>query len=187
MSDYTAHPTAEIARGAKIAAGTQIWQHCVVLAGARIGRDCRIAHNVFIEGGVVVGDRVVIKDNVCLYDGVVVDDEVFIGPNAIFTNVRTPRAMISRKIEFERTLIGRGATIGANSTIVCGHTIGEYAMVGAGAVVTEHVPAHALVVGNPARRFGWVSRAGEILGADLICPRSGEKYMAVETGLALVQ
>lgn len=187
MSGYTAHPTAEIAPGASIGQGTRIWQHCIVLAGARIGRDCKLSHNVFVEGGVVVGDRVVIKDNVCLYDGLVIADEVFIGPNAVFTNVRTPRAAVSRKDEFEPTEIGRGATIGANATVVCGHAVGDYAMVGAGAVVTADVPAHALVAGNPARRIGWVSKSGEILGSDLICPRTGEKYIATDGGLALAR
>jgi UDP-2-acetamido-3-amino-2,3-dideoxy-glucuronate N-acetyltransferase len=187
MSEYTAHPTAEIAPGAVIGMGTRIWQHCIVLSGARIGRDCKLGHNVFVEGGVVAGDRVIIKDNVCLYDGIEIADEVFVGPNAVFTNVRTPRAAVSRKTEFERTKIGLGATIGANATIVCGHTIGDYAMVGAGAVVTVDVPAHALVAGNPARHIGWVSKAGDILNADLVCPRSGEKYVVANGRLTLVR
>lgn len=187
MTEYTAHPTSEVAPGAVVGPGTRIWQRCIVLAGARIGRDCKLAHNVFVESGVVVGDRVVIKDNVCLYGGLIVADEVFIGPNAVFTNVRTPRAAVSRKNQFERTLIGHGATIGANATVVCGHKIGDYAMVGAGAVVTADVSAHALVAGNPARRIGWVSKAGEILGADLVCPRSGEKYILVNSGLTLAR
>ncbi|MEJ2374254.1 MAG: acyltransferase [Pseudolabrys sp.] len=183
MSDYTAHPSAEIAAGAAIGEGTRIWQHCVVVAGARIGCDCKLSHNVFVEGAAVIGDRVVIKDNVCVYDGVEIADDVFIGPNAVFTNVRTPRAFVSRKDEFERILIGRGATIGANATVVCGHTIGDYAMIGAGAVVTDDVVPYALMVGNPARRIGWVSRAGEMLGPDLACPRTGEKYALSECGL----
>jgi UDP-2-acetamido-3-amino-2,3-dideoxy-glucuronate N-acetyltransferase len=185
MSVYTAHPTAEIAAGAVIGDGTRFWQHCIVLAGARVGRNCKFAHNVFIEGGAVVGDGVVVKDNVCLYDGLVIADNVFIGPNAVFTNVRTPRAFVSRKDQFEATKIGRGATIGANATIVCGHSIANYAMIGAGAVVAADVPPHALMVGNPARRIGWVSAAGEILGPDLVCPRTGEKYVATEAGLAV--
>jgi UDP-2-acetamido-3-amino-2,3-dideoxy-glucuronate N-acetyltransferase len=187
MSGYSAHPTAEITAGAVIGSGTRIWQHCIVLNGARIGHDCKIGHNVFVEGGVVVGNRVVIKDNVCLYDGLVIADEVFIGPNAVFTNVLTPRAVVPRKDQFVPTKIGFGATIGANATIVCGHAVGDYAMVGAGAVITADVPAHALVAGNPARRIGWVSKAGEILGSDLVCPRSGEKYVATDGGLALAR
>lgn len=184
MTGYIAHPTAEIAAEARIGEGTRIWQNCVVLDGARIGRNCKLAHNVFVEGSVVVGDRVVIKDNVCVYDGVTVGDDVFIGPNAVFTNVLTPRAFVSGKDEFTATPIGAGATIGANSTIICGHKIGSHAMIGAGAVVTSDVPNHALMVGNPARRVGWVSRAGEKLGADLVCPRTDEKYVEREDGLA---
>jgi UDP-2-acetamido-3-amino-2,3-dideoxy-glucuronate N-acetyltransferase len=184
MSGYVAHPTAEVATGATVGGGTRIWQRCIVMAGARIGHDCKLSHNVFVEGKVTVGDRVVIKDNVCLYDGLTIADDVFIGPNAVFTNVRTPRAFVSRKDEFERTVIERGATIGANATIVCGNVIAEYATVGAGAVVTSDVEPHALVVGNPARRIGWVSNVGEILSADLVCPRTGEKYVVTGRGLA---
>lgn len=173
---FVAHPTAEISPHAEIGEGTRLWQHCIVTKGARIGRDCRLAHNVFVEGGVTVGDRVVIKDNVCLYDGVEIADDVFIGPNAVFTNVRNPRAHVARKDEFAKTKIARGATVGANATIVCGNTIAEFAMIGAGAVVTKDVPAFALMAGNPARRIGWVSASGEVLGSDLVCPRNGERY-----------
>jgi UDP-2-acetamido-3-amino-2,3-dideoxy-glucuronate N-acetyltransferase len=173
---FVAHPTAEVSPEAVIGAGTRLWQHCIVLKGARIGSDCKLAHNVFVEGGVTVGDRVVIKDNVCLYDGLEIADDVFVGPNAVFTNVRNPRAHVSRKDAFEKTTIGRGVTVGANATIVCGNDIAEYAMIGAGAVVTKDVPAFALMAGNPARRIGWVSAAGEILKADLVCPRTGERY-----------
>jgi UDP-2-acetamido-3-amino-2,3-dideoxy-glucuronate N-acetyltransferase len=185
MAGYIAHVTAEIGKGAVIGDGTRIWQHCIILDGARLGRDCKLGHNVFIENGVSVGDRVVIKDNVCLYHGLEVHDEVFIGPNAVFTNVRTPRAFVSRKDGFEITVIGRGATIGANATIVCGNRVGDFAMIAAGAVVTTDVFAHALVAGNPARSLGWVSKSGEVLGPDLICPRTGEKYVATQRGLAL--
>jgi len=174
--NFVAHPTAEISPDAEIGAGTRIWQHCIVMRGVRIGRDCKIAHNVFIESGVIVGNRVTVKDNVCLYDGLEIADEVFIGPNAVFTNVRNPRAHVARKEAFEKTRIGRGATIGANATIVCGNTIAEFAMIGAGAVVTKDVAAFALMAGNPARRIGWVSAAGEVLKADLVCPRTGERY-----------
>jgi UDP-2-acetamido-3-amino-2,3-dideoxy-glucuronate N-acetyltransferase len=173
---FTAHPTAEISPDAEIGDGTRFWQHCIVMRGARIGRDCKFAHNVFVENGVTVGDRVVIKDNVCLYDGLEIADDVFIGPNAVFTNVRNPRAHVSRKDEFEKTRIARGVTIGANATIVCGNAVAEYAMIGAGAVVTRDVPAFALMAGNPARRIGWVSAAGEVLKGDLVCPRTGERY-----------
>jgi UDP-2-acetamido-3-amino-2,3-dideoxy-glucuronate N-acetyltransferase len=181
---FVAHPSAEVSKDAAIGTGTRLWQHCIVLAGARIGRDCKLAHNVFVEGGVIVGDRVVIKDNVCLYDGLEIADDVFIGPNAVFTNVRNPRAHVSRKDAFDKTRIGRGATIGANATMVCGNDVADYAMIGAGAVVTKNVPAFALMVGNPARRIGWVSSAGEILKDDLVCPRTGEKYVLAGDGLA---
>jgi UDP-2-acetamido-3-amino-2,3-dideoxy-glucuronate N-acetyltransferase len=173
---FIAHPTAEVSPDAAIGAGTRLWQHCIVMKGARIGRDCKLAHNVFVESGVTVGDRVTIKDNVCLYDGLYIADDVFIGPNAVFTNVRNPRAHVSRKSAFEKTFIERGATIGANATIVCGNVIAEYAMIGAGAVVTKNVPAFALMTGSPARRIGWVSAAGEILKDDLVCPSTGERY-----------
>jgi UDP-2-acetamido-3-amino-2,3-dideoxy-glucuronate N-acetyltransferase len=141
-----------------------------------VGARCKLAHNVFIEGGASIGDGVTVKDNVVLYDGVSVEDDVFIGPNAVFTNHKTPRAFISGKDRFQPTRIAKGATIGANATIVCGNRIGEFALVAAGAVVTRDVPAHALVAGNPARRVGWVSRFGVKLGNDLVCPETGERY-----------
>src|SRR5690606_15391256 len=130
----------------------------------------------FVEGGVWVGDRVTVKDNVCLYNGLEVADDVFIGPNAVFTNVRNPRAHVPRKDAFEPTRIARGVTIGANATIVCGNAVADYAMIGAGAVVTRDVRAFALMAGNPARGIGWVSAAGEILKDDLVCPRTGDRY-----------
>lgn len=178
------HPSAEVSEAATVGAGTRIWQHCVLTAGARVGADCKLAHNVFIEGGATVGDRVTIKDNVVLYDGVQVADDVFIGPNAVFTNVKTPRAFLARKSEFLPTVIAEGATIGANATIVCGVRIGAFAMIAAGAVVTKDIPAHGLAAGNPARRAGWVSRAGRRLGDDLICPETRERYARAGDGLA---
>jgi UDP-2-acetamido-3-amino-2,3-dideoxy-glucuronate N-acetyltransferase len=187
MMGYIAHPTAEIAKDAEIGSGTRLWQHCIVLEGARIGRDCKLAHNVLVEGGAVVGDRVVIKDNVCVYDRVAIANDVFIGPNVVFTNVRNPRAFVSRKDAFEPTVIERGATVGANATILCGHRIGAYALIGAGAVVTADVLPHALMTGNPAKRIGWVSTTGEVLGSDLVCPRSGEHYVLTKSGLAAAE
>ena len=177
------HPSAEISADATIGAGTVIWQHCVVAGNAVIGADCKLAHNTFVEGGARIGDRVTVKDNVCLYDGVTVEDDVFIGPNAVFTNVSRPRSFVSRKGNFTPTLIRRGATIGANATIVCGVEIGAYAMVGAGAVVTKDVPPHALVTGNPARRAGWVSKAGAPLSADGVCESTGERYVIGNDGV----
>ena len=174
--NYRAHPTAEIASGASVGDGTVIWQHCVILDTARVGKKCKVAHNVFVEGGATVGDRVTVKDNVSLYAGVEIGDDVFIGPNAVFTNVLTPRAFISRKDALSRTKVANGATIGANATIVCGVSIGEFAMIGAGSVVVDDVAAYALVVGNPARQIGWVSRTGARLDDNLVCPETGEMY-----------
>ena len=155
-ANHWAHPTAVIDRGATIGAGTKIWHFCHVMKGARVGARCVLGQNVFVAGGAVVGDGCHVQNNVSIYDGVVLADEVFVGPSAVFTNVKTPRAAVSRKGEFVTTRVGRGATIGANATIVCGVAIGEYAFVGAGAVVTRDVAAHALVTGVPARRAGWV-------------------------------
>jgi UDP-2-acetamido-3-amino-2,3-dideoxy-glucuronate N-acetyltransferase len=160
---YWAHPTAVIDEPATIGAGTKIWHFCHVMAGARIGAGCVLGQNVFIGGRAVVGDRCRVQNNVSIYDGVVLEDEVFVGPSAVFTNVRTPRAAVSRKHALLTTRVGRGATIGANATVVCGVTLGAYAFVGAGAVVTREVTPHALVTGVPARRVGWACRCGEPL------------------------
>jgi UDP-2-acetamido-3-amino-2,3-dideoxy-glucuronate N-acetyltransferase len=170
------HPSSIVDDGARVGDGTRIWHFCHVSAGADIGAECVLGQNVFIADGVVVGDRVRIQNNVSLYDGVVLEDEVFCGPSAVFTNVRTPRSGVSRKDEYARTVVRRGATIGANATIVCGVQLGEYSFVGAGAVVTADVAPHRLVVGVPARAVGWVSHAGEVLGDDLVCPRTGRQY-----------
>lgn len=170
------HPSAVIDPGCAIGQGTRIWHFSHVLKGSRIGPGCTIGQNVMIGPDVVVGARCKIQNNVSLYQGVVVEDEVFLGPSCVFTNVRNPRAAIERKSEFRPTVVRRGATVGANATVVCGVEIGPYAFVGAGAVVTRDVPAHALVTGNPARVVGWMSHDGERLGADLVCPRSGRRY-----------
>jgi UDP-2-acetamido-3-amino-2,3-dideoxy-glucuronate N-acetyltransferase len=183
MSDALIHPTAEIQEDARIGSGTRIWQHCIVMAGAVIGAECKLGHNVFVETDVVVGDGVTIKDNVTLYEGVTIGDRAFIGPNAVFTNVRNPRAFISRKQDYQPTIIGEGASIGANATLFCGVTVGRYAL--AGAVVIKDVADHALVAGNPARAIGWVGRAGVRLGDDLACPETGERYEKTESGLML--
>ena len=153
------------------------------MPGAALGARCVLGQNVMIGPGVRLGDGVKVQNNVSVYAGVTLEDDVFCGPSCVFTNVLTPRAFVERKDEFLPTLVRRGASIGANATIVCGVTIGAYAMIGAGAVVTRDVPDHALVVGNPARALGWVSRSGERLGPDLTCPRSGERYREGETGL----
>jgi UDP-2-acetamido-3-amino-2,3-dideoxy-glucuronate N-acetyltransferase len=170
------HESTYVNAGAKIGAGTRIWHFSNILGGVVIGRDCVISQNVMIGPDVVVGDNCKIQNNVSLYKGVVLEDGVFCGPSCVFTNVNTPRAEISRKHVFLETRVGRGATIGANATIVCGNRIGQYALIGAGAVVTKPVPDHALVVGNPARQRGWVSHAGEILKSDMTCPMTGDRY-----------
>ncbi len=180
------HPGAEIHESTyvdepcEIGAGTRIWHFSHVMPGARIGRDCIIGQNVMIGRNVSVGDGCKIQNNVSLYEGVVLEDGVFCGPSCVFTNVRSPRAGVDRSAEFRQTRVRRGATIGANATVVCGHVIGPHSLVAAGAVVTSDVPAHALVAGVPARRIGWVSHDGEPLGEDLVCPRSGRRY--VESG-----
>jgi len=176
VSDYFAHDTAVIDAGAKIGPRTKIWHFSHICSGAKIGADCVLGQNVYVAGSVIVGDGVKIQNNVSLYDGVTVDAHAFLGPSCVFTNVINPRSEIVRKDEILPTRVGRGATIGANATIVCGHEIGAYAFVAAGAVVTRDVAPHALVAGVPARRTGWVSHAGEILGPDLTCPREGRRY-----------
>jgi UDP-2-acetamido-3-amino-2,3-dideoxy-glucuronate N-acetyltransferase len=159
-----------------IGTGTVIWHFCHVLGGVTIGERCSIGQNVMIGPNVTVGNGCKIQNNVSLYEGVVLEDEVFCGPSCVFTNVLNPRSIVSRKSEFKQTFVRRGATIGANATIVCGNEIGGYAFIGAGALITGDVPSHALMVGTPARRIGWMSRAGERLGPSLICPRDDSHY-----------
>jgi UDP-2-acetamido-3-amino-2,3-dideoxy-glucuronate N-acetyltransferase len=171
---YWAHPTAVIDRGAAIGAGTKVWHFCHVMAGARVGVRCVLGQNVFVAAGAVVGDGCRVQNNVSIYDGVTLEADVFVGPSAVFTNVRTPRAFVDRKDAFEPTTVGRGATIGANATIVCGVKIGEHAFVAAGAVVTRDVAPFAMVAGVPARRRGWICRCGETRGSakeirDCVC------------------
>jgi UDP-2-acetamido-3-amino-2,3-dideoxy-glucuronate N-acetyltransferase len=181
------HETAVVGPKATIGSGTTIWHFCHVMDDARIGDKCVLGQNVMVGPGAIVGNRVKIQNNVSVYKGVTLEDDVFCGPSMVFTNVLTPRAFVERKSEFASTLVRRGATIGANATIVCGNTIGEYAMIGAGAVVTNDVRNHSLVLGNPAREVGWVSRTGERLGDDLVCPRTGEQYRHGDDGLILVE
>jgi len=175
-ADAQIHPTSVVDQPANIGARTRIWHFSHILPGVTIGPDCVIGQNAMIGPDVQVGANCKIQNNVSLYRGVTLEDDVFCGPSCVFTNVRTPRAAIDRKSEFVDTLVRRGTTIGANATIVCGVTLGEYCFVGAGAVVTKDVPPHALVVGNPARQMGWVGHAGERLGDDLVCPRTGDIY-----------
>lgn len=170
------HVSSYVDDGAKVGPGTKIWHFCHIIKGTTVGANCSIGQNVMIGPNVRVGDGCKIQNNVSLYAGVELADDVFCGPSCVFTNVNNPRANVNRKDEFRPTPVGRGASIGANATIVCGHSLGEYCFIGAGAVVTKDVPAFAMMVGNPARRVGWMSRAGEKLGADLVCPRTGERY-----------
>jgi UDP-2-acetamido-3-amino-2,3-dideoxy-glucuronate N-acetyltransferase len=173
---YFVHESAYVEDGCRIGAGTKIWHFSHVLTGAEIGENCIIGQNVMIGSGVTIGDRCKIQNNVSVYTGVVLEDGVFCGPSCVFTNVNNPRAEIERKDEFRPTSVGRGATIGANATIVCGHDLGACCFVAAGAVVTRDVLPHALVAGNPARQIGWVSHSGERLRDDLVCPRTGDRY-----------
>lgn len=161
----TIHPTAIVDAGASIGDGSRVWHWVHISAGARIGRDCSFGQNVFVGNDVVIGNNVKVQNNVSIYDAVTLEDDVFCGPSMVFTNVFNPRSAVSRKSEYRRTRVGRGASIGANATIICGHEVGEYAFIGAGAVVTSDVPPHALMMGVPARRAGWMCRCGVRLPA----------------------
>ena len=182
MSDtgYFAHESAIIDDGCTIGCGTKIWHFSHIMSGCTIGRDCNIGQNVVVSPQVVLGNNVKVQNNVSVYTGVTCEDDVFLGPSAVFTNVINPRSAIARKDQYRPTLVKRGASIGANATIVCGHTIGQYALIGAGAVVTKDVKPYALVVGNPARQTGWVSEYGHKLKFDsnniAVCPESGKRY-----------
>ncbi len=173
------HESAYVDDGVTIGTKTKIWHFVHVLPGSKIGANVVVGQNVMIGPDVSVGDGCKIQNNVALYSGVELEADVFCGPSCVFTNVINPRAAVSRKSEFRKTLVRQGATIGANATILCGITIGAYAFIGAGAVVTRDVPAYALMVGTPARRTGWMSQAGDKLGRDLVCPRSGARYRQV--------
>lgn len=177
---YTAHPTAVIDEGATIGNGTRIWHFSHIMPGCEIGEGCNIGQNVVVSPGVKLGRNVKVQNNVSIYTGVECGDDVFLGPSMVFTNVINPRSAVARRDQYLRTRVGRGASIGANATIVCGHDIGEFAFIGAGAVVTKEVPAYALVVGNPARQTGWMSEHGHKLKFDAdgmaTCPESGQRY-----------
>jgi len=185
MSMFFAHPTAIIDDGSEIGEGTRIWHWCHIMKDVHIGHDCNIGEHAFIESGVIIGDRLKIKNNVAIYTGVECEDDVFLGPNCVFTNINNPRSFIARKGEFRRTLIKKGATIGANATIVCGHDIGEYAFVGAGSVVVHTVPAYTMVVGNPARFYSFVCKCGNKLNSKLECPVCGAKYSKNQIGVII--
>ncbi len=178
------HPTAVIDEGAVIGDETRIWHFTHLMPTCRVGQRCNIGQNVFIDNNTVIGDGVKIQNNVSVYNGVIIEDDVFLGPSMVFTNVINPRSHIERKNEFRKTLVRKGATIGANATILCGIEIGKYAMIGAGAVVVKNVPPYAIVTGNPARQQGWTSEAGMKLNFDAsgraTCSHSGEQYSLQE-------
>ncbi len=180
MNTYFSHETAVIDEGSQIGNGTRIWHFSHIMPGCIIGENCNIGQNVVISPKVVLGENVKVQNNVSVYTGVICEDDVFLGPSMVFTNVINPRSHVSRKEEFRQTTVRKGASIGANATIVCGVEIGEYAMIGAGAVITKDVKPFALVVGNPARATGWVSRNGHKLkfneNDEAFCPETGEKY-----------
>ncbi len=177
---YTAHPTAVIDEGAVIGEGTRIWHFSHIMPGCEIGEGCNIGQNVVVSPGVKLGRNVKVQNNVSIYTGVECEDDVFLGPSCVFTNVINPRSAVARRDQYLRTLVKKGASIGANATIVCGHDIGRYAFIGAGAVVTREVPDYALVVGNPARQTGWMSEYGHKLrfsdAGEATCPESGQRY-----------
>lgn len=178
--DYFAHETAVIDEGCEIGAGVKIWHFSHIMSNCKIGEKCNIGQNVVVSPDVVLGKNVKIQNNVSIYTGVICEDDVFLGPSMVFTNVTNPRSGVNRRGEYARTMVKKGASIGANATIVCGHDIGEFAFIGAGAVVTKTVPDYALVVGNPAKHIGWMSEFGHRLNFDeegiAICPESKEKY-----------
>ncbi|MCC7402020.1 MAG: N-acetyltransferase [Chitinophagaceae bacterium] len=177
---FFVHASSVVDAGAQIGTGTKIWHFCHLMPSCKIGRNCNIGQNVFIDNNTIIGNGVKIQNNVSVYNGVVIEDGAFLGPSMVFTNVINPRSFIERKAEFKKTLIGKGATIGANATIICGVEIGAYSLIGAGAVVTKNVPSYALMMGNPARQKGWVSEAGLNLKFDskgmAACPETGKVY-----------
>jgi UDP-2-acetamido-3-amino-2,3-dideoxy-glucuronate N-acetyltransferase len=189
------HPSADVSTDARVGSGVRIWQNCVVMAGAQIGEGSQLGANVFVEGKVRVGRNVKVKNNVSLYDGVVLEDDVFVGPSAVFTNVLTPRSRWPRKHDFRDTIVQKGATIGANAVVVCGVTIGESALIGAGSVVTRDVAPFSVVIGNPARQKNFVCRCGVLLpearslkaGAELQCPACGSTYRRGANELAALK
>ena len=190
MDSYFAHETAVVDTGCEIGAGTKIWHFSHIMPNCIIGQNCNIGQNVVVSPEVILGNNVKIQNNVSLYTGVICEDDVFLGPSMVFTNVMNPRSAVNRKDQYAKTIVRKGASIGANATIVCGNDIGQFAFIGAGSVVTKEVPAYALVVGNPARQIGWMSAYGHRLTFDengkATCPESGENYALIEGHVRLV-
>lgn len=187
MASTFIHETAVIDSGARIGEGTKIWHFAHVMNTAVIGNNCILGQNVFVGNNIKLGNNVKVQNNVSVYEGVVCEDDVFLGPSMVFTNVVNPRSFVNRKNDFKKTLVKKGATVGANATILCGVTLGEFCFIGAGAVVTESVKPFSLMVGVPAKQKGWVSRSGTVLGDDLVCPETGEKYKLVGEFLELIK
>ena len=182
--DYRKHESAYVDEGAVVGAGSRIWHYTHVMPGARIGERCSLGQNVNVGSGAVLGNGVKVQNNVSIYDDVLIEDDVFCGPSCVFTNVINPRSFVERKNEYMKTIVHRGASIGANATVVCGTELGEYCFVGAGSVVTRNVPAYALVYGSPARTHGWVCKCGTKLGHELVCSACGTAYDRQGAGLA---
>jgi len=181
--DYYVHESSYIDNDVIIGSGTKIWHFSHILSGTRIGKNCSFGQNVMAGPDVIIGNGCKIQNNVALYKGVILEDGVFCGPSMVFTNVATPRSEVNRQNEYSKTLVRKGATIGANATIVCGHELGEYCFIAAGAVVTKDVIPHAVMAGVPAKQIGWVAHSGEILGKNLVCPRTGDAYEIVDNSL----
>ena len=182
--NFFSHPTAVIDEGCTIGEGTKIWHFSHIMSDCEIGKNCNIGQNVVVSPKVILGNNVRVQNNVSIYEGVICEDDVFLGPSMVFTNVINPRSAVSRKNEYQKTLVKKGASIGANATIICGNEIGAYAFIGAGAVVTKPVPAYALIVGNPGRQAGWMSEYGHKLIFDkdgkAVCPESGQQYQLID-------
>lgn len=191
MKTFFAHETAVIDEGCEIGEGTKIWHFSHIMSNCKIGENCNLGQNVVVSPEVVLGNNVKVQNNVSIYTGVTCDDDVFLGPSMVFTNVINPRSAVNRRSEYLKTHVGRGASIGANATIVCGHDIGKFAFIGAGAVVTKNIPDYALVVGNPSKQIGWMSEFGHKLSFNeegiAICQESGEKYLLKNNQVTKIQ
>jgi UDP-2-acetamido-3-amino-2,3-dideoxy-glucuronate N-acetyltransferase len=189
--DFFAHETAIIDEGCKIGKGTKVWHFSHIMSNCVIGENCNLGQNVVVSPDVVIGNNVKVQNNVSIYTGVICEDDVFLGPSMVFTNVINPRSAVNRKNQYLKTVVKKGATIGANATVVCGHDIGEYAFIGAGAVITKNVPAYALMIGNPARQSGWMSEYGHKLIFDkegiAVCPETRETYKLEKNSVAKIK